>query len=78
MTLDPGAIDKAIARDIEICGQKMCTLELDGYRLELPGKGSPLSADYAPPKKSPAKLKFIPYYAWANRGEGEMSVWVRV
>ena len=21
---------------------------------------------------------FIPYYAWNNRGEGEMSVWVRV
>ncbi|MCR4830316.1 MAG: glycoside hydrolase family 127 protein [Pseudobutyrivibrio sp.] len=23
------------------------------------------------------KLKFIPYYAWANRGENEMMVWVR-
>ncbi|WP_055107309.1 glycoside hydrolase family 127 protein [Paenibacillus ihumii] len=23
------------------------------------------------------KVTFIPYYAWANRGEGEMSVWVR-
>ncbi len=23
------------------------------------------------------KLKFIPYYAWANRGENEMLVWVR-
>jgi len=21
-------------------------------------------------------LKFIPYFAWANRGEGEMRVWV--
>lgn len=25
----------------------------------------------------PATITFIPYYAWANRGEGEMSVWVR-
>lgn len=25
----------------------------------------------------PASLKFIPYYAWANRGLGEMRVWVR-
>ncbi|GIP54329.1 glycoside hydrolase family 127 protein [Paenibacillus vini] len=24
-----------------------------------------------------ATVKFIPYYAWANRGEGEMTVWVR-
>lgn len=23
------------------------------------------------------ELKWIPYYAWANRGEGEMSVWIR-
>jgi len=27
--------------------------------------------------EQPATLKFIPYYAWANRGEGEMMVWVR-
>ncbi|MUT67169.1 glycoside hydrolase family 127 protein [Paenibacillus sp. NEAU-GSW1] len=24
-----------------------------------------------------APITFIPYYAWANRGEGEMAVWVR-
>ncbi|QMV45132.1 glycoside hydrolase family 127 protein [Cohnella cholangitidis] len=24
-----------------------------------------------------ASLRFIPYYAWANRSEGEMAVWVR-
>ena len=29
------------------------------------------------PKLEDTKLKFIPYYAWANRGENEMEVWVR-
>ncbi|QFJ54629.1 glycoside hydrolase family 127 protein [Pseudobutyrivibrio xylanivorans] len=29
------------------------------------------------PKTEPASLKFIPYYAWANRGENEMLVWLR-
>ena len=29
------------------------------------------------PKKKAVKLTFIPYYAWANRGENEMEVWVR-
>ncbi len=29
-------------------------------------------------KRNPAVLKFIPYFAWANRGEGEMRVWVRI
>jgi DUF1680 family protein len=28
----------------------------------------------APPKA--VKLQFIPYYAWANRGKSDMSVWV--
>ena len=30
-----------------------------------------------PGTKEPAELVFIPYYAWANRGENEMEVWVR-
>jgi uncharacterized protein len=30
-----------------------------------------------PPGTSKTKLKFIPYYAWANRGPAQMSVWVR-
>lgn len=28
-------------------------------------------------KKESQMLKFIPYYAWANRGENEMMVWIR-
>ncbi len=31
----------------------------------------------APPPKKPTKLTYIPYYAWANRGEGEMAVYIR-
>ncbi len=30
-----------------------------------------------PPKTEKTRLTFIPYYAWANRGEGEMTVYVR-
>lgn len=29
------------------------------------------------PQYEPVTLKWIPYYAWANRGVGEMCVWVR-
>lgn len=28
-------------------------------------------------QSNPARVKFIPYYAWANREPGEMTVWVR-
>jgi DUF1680 family protein len=29
------------------------------------------------PDLTPARLRFIPYARWANRGENEMTVWVR-
>lgn len=31
----------------------------------------------ASPTPAPQQLTFVPYYAWGNRGGGEMSVWVR-
>ena len=31
---------------------------------------------YQKPVYEEKELRFIPYYAWANRGEGEMEVWV--
>jgi DUF1680 family protein len=34
---------------------------------------------YRPATESPARtarVKFVPYYAWGNRGKGEMSVWI--
>ena len=36
-----------------------------------------LYAPAAPRKAQPQTLTFIPYYVWANRGIGEMAVWVR-
>lgn len=30
------------------------------------------------PELEPATLRFLPYYRWANRGENEMSVYVRI
>ena len=54
----------------------MQALEVPGLR-EVPGDG-PLYADYAPAEVRPVELRLIPYFAWANRGEGEMRVWLRV
>jgi len=28
-------------------------------------------------EKTPVRIKAVPYYAWNNRGEGEMYVWIR-
>ncbi len=49
---------------IEAEGKRVCVEETDGlYTVNKP-------------TVSDAKLKFIPYFAWANRGENEMTVWV--
>jgi DUF1680 family protein len=52
-----------------------CTLETDGYRL------TDTKALYLPLSElaqEPVRLKWIPYYTFANRGASDMLVWVRV
>lgn len=65
--------------------EEFCPEHLDGVMV-LKAQGERLSdcwpADglYYPAKARaavPQTLTFIPYYAWANRGVGEMSVWIR-
>ncbi len=49
---------------------------MDGFRTEPDTKE--LYSTYTPPKKEQVRLKYVPYYVWANRGENEMQVWTRV
>ncbi|ADQ06238.1 protein of unknown function DUF1680 [Caldicellulosiruptor hydrothermalis 108] len=48
----------------------------DGFRIDEEDFGDELYRDEYEYKLLPVKLKFIPYYAWANRGKGEMRVWI--
>lgn len=57
-------------------GHEMCILKVPGKRIITDGTEE-LYHDYAPVEESDVTLTFVPYYAWNNRGEGEMSVWVR-
>lgn len=55
-------------------------ISADGIKITEKGEDSPLyrkSNGEDILKTEPVKLKWIPYYAWANRGENEMQVWVR-
>ena len=47
-------------------------LKLQGERLK---SGEALYSD-VPPAAEAAELKAVPYYAWGNRGAGEMRVWM--
>ena len=53
------------------------TLTTDGLR-EKDGSWDGALYDFRDaPEAEPVKLRWIPYYAWANRGVGEMRVWIR-
>ena len=55
---------------------KLCGIvEVRGCGARLATDGGALYGD-CPPRRTPTELTFIPYYAWANRSEGEMQVWV--
>lgn len=47
----------------------------DGYRED---EDVSLYSDYTKANETPCKIKFIPYYKWGNRGENEMSVYIRI
>lgn len=47
----------------------------NGYREEI--NDDALYSEYSEPAEQLVRLKFIPYRLWANRGENEMSVYIR-
>lgn len=59
-------------------GHKMVILKAPGLRQEATAVNTGLYENFTLAKEEEVTLTFVPYYAWNNRGEGEMSVWVRV
>lgn len=54
------------------------TLHAMGEKIDLERRDMPLYQDsHFETETVKKELKWIPYYSWANRGENEMSVWVR-
>ena len=77
LTLDWNA--PAFVKDSVVAGEPVKEIVMHGYREELPApKAGTLYRPIQKAEKKPVELNFIPYYTWANRGENEMSVWVRV
>ena len=52
------------------------SLDTDGLRESRNEWGTELYAERKPETEA-VRLRWIPYYAWANRGIGEMTVWLR-
>lgn len=70
---------KARVCDGEICGNAVKVVKMDGYRIkDTAQKNGKLYHGYKKKERTPVELRFVPYYTWANRGENEMEVWIRV
>ena len=58
-------------------GHRTVKLLVPGFRQQEDAEGA-LYAPYQSAEESPCQIELIPYYAWCNRGEGEMRVWLNV
>ena len=67
---------------VEVTPLKIADLTLPALRMPArritADERAPLYADWQAPVTEPAELTLIPYFAWNNRGEGEMTVWMNV
>jgi DUF1680 family protein len=62
----------------KIAGTTMTSIQMDGFRQIISQEEeATLYHETWEEQKEAVKLSFVPYYAWANRGENEMQVWVR-
>ena len=62
--------------DFDTFGYETVRLHVPAKRL-VPTEDEALYPLWQAPREEPAKLHLVPYYTWANRGEGEMLVWLR-
>lgn len=65
-----------IAFEAELLGG-LQTITVPAKRIDSSGWGEHLYRANTETFMKQDTLKFIPYYAWANRGSGEMAVWVK-
>ena len=61
----------------EIAGVPMTFIDVPAVRIKREETQS-LYSDYVPGRVESITARLIPYFAWANRGEGEMRVWIPV
>lgn len=72
-TLKPEEIQTETSEEL---GHPMTVLKVPARRI-IPAESAELYRPYQPDQEQAVTLRMVPYYAWNNRGEGEMSVWVR-
>ena len=68
-------LDEIQTKEMTIAGAPVLGLTIPAEKLE-PEPGQPLYRDWTPQPGKTGTLTLIPYFAWDNRGENEMRVWL--
>ena len=74
----PGQVAEAREKTIVIDGVTLPAISLPGKRVKEPKKNAPLYAPWTPVETEDTEITLVPYFAWNNRGRGEMRVWLPV
>ena len=73
--ISPAAVEKAVISRDNFCGFSL-TLPATVRKSVEKRAGYEALYSFAPPPTEEKKLVLIPYFAWANREEGDMRVWL--
>ncbi len=75
IALLPDKLDLAEAIEGEIAGVPVTFIDTPAVRIHSKST-SALYADYSAAEIEKTTARLVPYFAWANRGEGQMRVWI--
>ncbi len=73
----PEKAGEARITEKQIGGLTLPAVTVPGKRAVVP-ENAPLYAPWAAPQTQDTEITLIPYFAWANRGRGEMRVWLEM
>ena len=74
LRVDPRTAPEAEGKTVVIGGAELPALTVKGERLR--GDDRPLYAEWKEETGDTVDITLVPYFAWNNRGEGEMRVWL--
>lgn len=72
----PQEADLSLSYNNELLGG-VSVIKAEALRMQYPDWDSQLYRSDSAIQLEPVTATFIPYYSWANRGKGEMAVWVK-
>ncbi|MBR5109924.1 MAG: glycoside hydrolase family 127 protein [Clostridia bacterium] len=72
----PDQVAEAREKTMLIDGMTLPAMTLPGRRLKEPAANAPLYMPWTPAETEETEITLIPYFAWNNRGKGEMRVWL--